>query len=181
MKENWKDIKGYEGIYQVSDKGRIKSLNWNKTGKKKLLKIHVSKKHGYSEVHLSKEGKDEVPRVHRLVAQAFIPNPDNLPQVNHKDEDKTNNNVDNLEWCTAKYNTNYGTGKQRRAEKRKNSDKRRKPIAQFTFDLPCELVKVWPSLREIERQLGFAHANIVKCCKGKCEQAYGYQWAYWKE
>ena len=102
MMEEWRAVPGYEGLYEVSNTGNIKSLIKNK-----IIKYFINKK-GYRLVSLSKNGIIKKFSVHRLVAQAFIPNPDNLPQVNHKDEDKTNNNVDNLEWCDAKYNTNYG-------------------------------------------------------------------------
>lgn len=101
MEEIWKPVVGYEGLYEVSSYGRVRRVN------KDLLKLQNVK--GYNQVCLYKNGISTGLRVHRLVAQAFLPNPDNLPQVNHKDEDKTNNNVDNLEWCDNKYNNNYGT------------------------------------------------------------------------
>lgn len=113
--EEWRSIQGYEGLYEVSSYGRVKSLERYKSNnggiqllKEKILRPHNTKK-GYLTVQL----RNKRFTVHRLVAQAFIPNPDNLPQVNHKDEDKTNNNVTNLEWCTAKYNSNYGTAIER--------------------------------------------------------------------
>ena len=114
MKEIWKDIEGYEGLYQVSNKGRVKSLkrkicsNSNhkyNTLSEKLLKLSGGGK--YIQVILCKDGKTSAKLVHRLVAQAFIPNPNNLPCVNHKDENKKNNDVRNLEWCTYKYNNEY--------------------------------------------------------------------------
>ena len=108
--EEWRAVPGYEGLYMVSNIGNVKSLIKNK-----IIKYFINKK-GYRLVSLSKNGIIKKFSVHRLVAQAFIPNPDNLPQVNHKDEDKTNNNVDNLEWCDAKYNNNYGTANIRRSE-----------------------------------------------------------------
>ena len=104
MDEIWKDKKNYEGHYQVSNFGRVKSI---KFGKEKILKQSI--RHGYYCVVLSKNGILKNYFVHRLVAEAFIDNPDNLPQVNHKDECKTNNIVSNLEWCDRKYNINYGT------------------------------------------------------------------------
>ena len=113
MKEEWRDIKGYEGLYQVSNLGRVKSLirgtgNQFRFSKVEvILKPHLTKK-GYFRLSLSKNNKRKSFQVHRLVAEAFIPNPNNYPQVNHKDENKTNNCVDNLEWCTNKYNCNYG-------------------------------------------------------------------------
>ena len=99
--EEWKNIIGYEGLYEVSNIGNVRNVRRNT-----LLKL--SKNQGYIQVHLYKNGIRTGLKVHRLVAEAFIPNADNLPQVNHKDEDKTNNSVDNLEWCDHKYNVNYG-------------------------------------------------------------------------
>ena len=111
MEEIWKDIKGYECIYQVSNLGNVKSLDRLSTNgrrlKGKLLAKTNSK--GYIKVTLTNKNKSDNRDIHRLVAQAFIPNPENKPQVNHIDEDKTNNTVDNLEWCTAKENINHGT------------------------------------------------------------------------
>lgn len=100
--EEWKNVIGYEGLYEVSNKGNVRNVRRNKL-------LRLQKNQGYIRVGLSKNGIKTWLRVHRLVAQAFLPNPDNLPQINHKDEDKTNNSVDNLEWCTAKYNNTYGT------------------------------------------------------------------------
>lgn len=125
MIEEWKDIEGYEGVYQVSNFGNVRSCDrvikhspkdyFQKGGK---LKSALSK-NGYPMVVLVVHNKRKTINVHRLVAQAFIPNPDNLPQVNHKDEDKTNNNVANLEWCTHKYNVNYGTRNMKISKARK--------------------------------------------------------------
>lgn len=163
MIEIFKDIEGYEGLYQISNLGSVKSLgNGNSNNsKEKILKPTKDKK-GYLTVDLYKQGKRKIYKVHRLVAQAFISNPNNLPQVNHRDEDKTNNAVENLEFCDAKYNINYGT----RNEK-------------ISKQLMClETGKIYPSTREVQKQLGFAHSNISKCCNGKLKQAYGYTWCY---
>lgn len=116
MIEIWKDIPGYEGKYQVSNTGEVESLNYNGTGKTKSLKQSTDKK-GYKHVRLFKNGKGKTYKVHRLVAMLFIPNPNNLPIINHKDENKTNNNVNNLEWCTYEYNNTYGTARKRASEK----------------------------------------------------------------
>lgn len=107
-KQCWKDIPNYESKYQVSNTGKVRSLNYKRTGKTKILKIREDK-NGYTVVTLTKNSKKKTYSVHRLVAQAFIPNPNNLPCINHIDEDKTNNTVWNLEWCTHEYNINYGT------------------------------------------------------------------------
>lgn len=109
--EKWKDIEGYEGKYQISNKGRVKALNFRRTTKEKIISGRNNK--GYQAVELWKFGKRKSYLVHRLVALSFVPNPDNLPQINHKDENKLNNNADNLEWCTQFYNNIYGTRLQR--------------------------------------------------------------------
>lgn len=114
--EIWVSVRGYIGLYQVSNFGRVMSLNYDKTGKIKLLKL-VLNAQGYYQVCLHKNGVQKIKKVHRLVAEAFIPNPKHLPSINHKDEDKTNNRLSNLEWCTVKYNTNYGTCQERKKEK----------------------------------------------------------------
>lgn len=108
--EIWKDIEGYKGLYQVSNLGRIKSLGNNKNKKEKILKSHYDN-NGYYSIVLYKNNNRKKYLIHRLIAEAFIPNPNNLPCVNHKDENKQNNNVDNLEWCTQKYNMKYSLDK----------------------------------------------------------------------
>lgn len=108
MVEEWKPIKDYEGLYEISSNGRVKSLNYNKTGREQILKP-IKNRFGYLQIILNQNGKKKHFSVHRLVAQAFISNIENKPCINHKDEDKTNNKVENLEWCTVSYNNNYGT------------------------------------------------------------------------
>ena len=126
MKEMWRSIKGYEGLYEISNKGRVKSLAryYKAFGYRKIIieeKIMspVESPQGYYQIGLSKEGAKKHVQIHRLVAQAFIPNPQSLPFINHKDENKKNNCVDNLEWCTPEYNVNYGSGIARAKEARK--------------------------------------------------------------
>lgn len=111
-KQIWRDIPNYEGLYQVSNTGRVRSLNYRRTAKTKVRKQGTNKL-GYKNVNLCKDGKRKGYLVHRLVAQAFIPNPNNYPVVNHKDENPSNNTVWNLEWCTQEYNINYGNCKQK--------------------------------------------------------------------
>ena len=114
MIEEWRPIEGYEGLYEVSNTGQVRSLDrfYYRLHKGKVLSP-TKDRYGYLTVTLNCNGKSKTIKIHRLVAQAFLLNPDNLPQVNHKDEVKTNNNVDNLEWCTAKYNNNFGTRQER--------------------------------------------------------------------
>lgn len=155
-KEIWKPIKGYEGLYEVSNLGRVKSLRRNS-----ILKAVLH--NGYLIVSLRNNGITQQCRVHRLVAEAFILNPYNLPCVNHKDEIKTNNKVDNLEWCSVKYNTNYGTGIQRRAEKQLNDPKR--SIRIKCFDLVTKDTSYYASIKEAARQTGFKSSSIGRAMK----------------
>ena len=166
--EIWKDIEGYEGLYQVSNLGRVKSLNYNRTRKEKILK-HGSDKKGYLYVNLCKEGKKRNYRVHRLVAETFIDNLENKPEVNHKDEDKTNNKVENLEWVTSKENSNYGTRNKRVAKSQS------KPI--YGINVKTNEKIEFPSTMEAQRN-SFNQGNIVNCLKGRCKSHKGYKWFY---
>ena len=149
MLEIFKDIKGYEGLYQVSNLGNVKSLNYNHTGKERILKPGLVKE--YLKVSLCKNNKIRMFSVHRLVAEIFLPNPDNLPCVNHKDENKQNNCVDNLEWCTYKYNANYGNRNKKISIKKRNNIKESIPIR--CFDLETKMLTIYPSIREAARQM----------------------------
>ena len=173
--EEWKDIDGYEGLYEVSDWGRVKSLENNKSRKEKILK-GVKNTYGYLQVHLCKDGKVVWKKVHRLVAQAFLENPQNLPQVNHKDECKTNNSVDNLEFCDNKYNVNYGTRNQRSGEKLTNHPTKSKRVDQIDPQTG-EVIRQWESTREAGRN-GFKQNHVSDCARGKYKQYKGFIWKY---
>ena len=164
METIWKDVKGYEGLYQVSNDGIIKNC---RTG---LIKSSRDNGHGYLQIDLSKDGKVKTFYVHRLVAEAFIPNPLNLPEVNHKSENKQDNRVENLEYCDHKYNMNYGTCIERA------NIKKSKQIIQFTLE--GRFIREWTSAKEVEKQIGYDQGNISSCCRGKYKQAYGYIWKF---
>ena len=174
LEEIWKPVKDYEGLYEASLLGRVKSVSRSVKGRWGFTKISekilnpIPDKDGYLIVTLCKNGKQKTKKIHRLVAEAFIPNPDNLPCINHKDENKQNNEIDNLEFCTYKYNTNYGTGIERRRKKRS------KPVLQF--DLNNNFIKRYESMIEAEKQLKIKH--IYDCCNGKLRKAGGYIWRY---
>lgn len=182
--EEWRNIEDYDD-YQVSNLGRVRSLDrWvnNYGNSKQFIKGRILKpykgNHGYLNVALFKNGKGKWCTVHRLVAQAFIENPDNLPCINHRDECKTNNHVDNLEWCSYQYNANYGTKMKRISEqlKGRNNIKLSKTVYQYSLD--GVLIKEWLSAAEVKRQLGYNRQNINQCCLGKRKTAYGYIWKY---
>ena len=163
--EIWKDIEGYEGKYMVSNTGKVKSLNYNNTGKEGIMKPQDNG-NGYLFAQLSKDGKVKQCRINRLVAQAFIPNPNNLPEVNHKDEDKTNNCVENLEWCSKLYNMNYGT----------RTEKTCKPV--FSVNKESGLIMYWESITEANKALGINQGSITQCCQGKRKSAGNHIWFY---
>lgn len=168
-KEYWKDIVNYEN-YQVSNLGRVRSL-YNNKGQYRIKILNPIIGNGYYRVRLFKNKKNKLYSVHRLVAEAFIHNPDNLPCINHKDENRLNNIVENLEFCTHKYNSNYGTAIKR------TINKISKKVYQYTLD--GELVKIYNSVKECE-QYNFKHSGISACCRGdKYRKTYkGYIWRY---
>ena len=174
--EHWKAIAGYEGIYEVSDLGRVKSLNYNHTGNEKILKPGKAAG-GYLFVILCKDCHTKHLLVHRIVAEAFILNPQGLETVNHKDEVKTNNTVSNLEWMSIKDNNNYGTHNKRSSEARLNHPAFSKKVQMFDKSTG-ELLATFPSIHEAERVTGIAQSHISKCCLGKRKSAGGYKWRY---
>lgn len=193
--EVWKslDFMGYPD-YEVSTLGRVKSLNYRKTGKKKILKQDKIRG-GYLRVTLCNNKKYKHFRVHKLVALAYISNPYNLPQINHKDENKENNKVENLEFCSARYNVNYGTRNERlsktkkgkpkteehkqkisQTKKGKPNYKQRKPILQYTKD--NIFIREWDSATTASKELNICRENITNCCNGKYKTCSGFIWKY---
>jgi len=180
IKEEWRDIQGFENRYQVSNLGRVKSVeriiyNTKNNGvdgirhiKEKILKQYNEQ--GYLRVSLYKDRKKgKFYKVHRLVAMAFIPNPNNYPQVNHKDENTQNNCVDNLEWCTPQYNHNYGTRTERTSKK----------VYQYSLD--GELIKEWKTVTSTATS-GFDPRHVSKCCNNnpRYKTHKGFIWSYTK-
>lgn len=176
--EEWLPISGFEGLYEISNFGRVKSLGNGITYKTQRIIKQLKNPCGYLKVDLSKNGKVKLFFVHRLVAIAFLENQENLPFVNHKDEDKQNNHVDNLECCSAKYNSNYGTAIDRMVKKQINHINKSKPVSQFTKT--GEFIAEFPSTMEVERLYGYDCSSISKCCNGKIKTSYGYIWKYKK-
>ena len=176
MEEIWKDIQGYEGKYQVSNLGRVKSLNYKNYEKERILKYGINTQ-GYLIVCLCVNKQRKIFAVHRLVSQAFIDNPNNLPQVNHIDENKHNNCVDNLEWCDSKYNNNYGTRMQRALLTRIIRNRKTAPKKIDQYSLDGKFIKTWNSGTDITK-CGFNKGNICNCCNGLRKTSKGYIWKY---
>lgn len=177
-KEIWKSISGYEGLYEVSNYGKIRSLNRvlnRKDGVKtsikgKILTYNICRK-GYYRSKLCKGDGGKYKTIHRLVAIEFIPNPKKLPQINHIDGDKSNNNVENLEWCTNKYNMEHAI--ENGLTRFNNTSK---PVSQYTME--GVLIKTYPSGLQAERETGIYTSGISMCCRGYYTHSKGYIWRY---
>lgn len=167
--EIWKDIKGYEGLYQVSNLGRVRSLNYRKTGITKILK-DSKKSERYCKVCLVKDGMEYRVRTHRIVAETFIPNPENKREVDHINTNTKDNRVCNLRWVDRKENCNNPN-----TIKKHINGKNSKQILQYTIS--GEFVREWPSSSECGRN-GFDNSSVIKCCRGKLKQFKGFQWKY---
>lgn len=168
--EYWQDIPEYEGLYQGSTYGRIKGV---KRGK--ILKPFIDKG-GYLYIILSKDNEPKICSVHRAVSKTFLPKwKPEYTQINHKDENPQNNRVENLEWCTSQYNINYGN-RNSKVSKKMTNGKLSKSVLQY--NLQGTLIKNFPSIREVERETGYANTHISACCNGKSKTAYGYVWKY---
>ena len=196
IKEEWRDIPDYEGLYQVSNFGKVKSLNYRRSGKEQIMKPKKTKD-GYLRVNLSKYTEMKNLSVHKLVALAFIKNdnPIEKTEINHVDENKENNHVDNLCWITHKENCNYGTRNERvskfhkgkpktkehkqkisKAQKGKPRLYNRKPILQFTKDMVY--VREWDSAKSASIELNISSCHITNCLNGRVKSSDGYCWKY---
>ena len=171
MQEIFKDIEGYEDLYQVSNLGNVKSYYWNKQGKILTPRIHSA---GYERVTLSK--KDYF--IHRLVAKAFIDNPNNKREVNHINGNKADNRLENLEWTTPSENQfhAYRTGLKRSIERRGKNSPLSMPVIQLTLD--NIVVANYSGIKEAARQIGGNSGGISKCCRGIANIAFGFKWQY---
>lgn len=177
MEEIWRNVKGYEELYQVSNYGQIRSVDrfvgYRYKGKQRIYKGRLLKqveRNGYLSVSLSKGNIIKQKSIHRLVAEAFLPNPSNLPLVNHIDENKKNNMVSNLEWCSCAYNTNYGSGRKKQAESQQ------KVVLQYDKD--GNLLNQYPSATIAALKNGYNLKTISQCCRGRTKSAYNYIWRY---
>lgn len=177
MEEIWRNVKGYEELYQVSNYGQIRSVDrfvgYRYKGKQRIYKGRLLKqveRNGYLSVSLSKGNIIKQKSIHRLVAETFLPNPSNLPLVNHIDENKKNNMVSNLEWCSCAYNTNYGSGRKKQAESQQ------KIVLQYDKD--GNLLNQYPSATIAALKNGYNLKTISQCCRGRTKSAYNYIWRY---
>ena len=201
MEEIWVDIEGYEGFYQVSNLGRIRSIEreiYKSNNIKQISKSHIlkfEKRKGYNYVHLFKNGIRKRMAVHRLVAEAFIPNPDNKPQIDHINTIRDDNRVENLHWVTPKENMENPLTKENKSKSQKGKSKGEPKskeskdkigkansikVAQLDKDTN-ELIKIWNSAMEAQRECGFDNGNINRCCRGKYKSHKGYKWMYYED
>ena len=200
MVEEWRDIVieqngvvyDYTGLYQVSNYGRVRSLNYRGNGGVEVLKPALDKK-GYKRVTLFKNKNRHILQVHRLVALMFIPNPDNLPCVNHKDETPGHDWVENLEWCTYEYNLNYGTRSEKASKSLKDrefSEETKHKMSENHADVRgeknprarkvicVETKQIFDTLKQAGEWCNISKENICQCCKGRQKTAGGYHWKY---
>lgn len=176
--EIWKDIKEFEGYYQISNLGRLRSVDrvittkagWTQKNYGKIIKSDCLQNSGYIKVDLHKNGKAYPRLLHRLVAEAFCDNSNNYNCVNHKDQNKLNNKADNLEWCTVMYNNHYGDCMQRGAEKQRKEF--------YQMDMDGNVIKKWKGFKHIQRELGYQRKLIYLCCVGKRDSYMGFKWSY---
>ncbi len=176
--EIWKAVKGYEGIYEVSNFGRIRSLDKEitfKDGRRRkfygrILRTNTLNNSGYVTVGLHDHGHQISYLLHRVVAEAFVENPNNYSEVNHIDQNKMNNSSDNLEWCTHKENVNHGD------EIERGSQKQRKSFRQL--DMDGNVIKLWSGFKKMQRETGYQRKSVYECCTGKRDSYKGFRWEY---
>lgn len=181
--EEWRTIEGYEGMYEVSSQGNVRSLPKAvdigvciQNRKEKFLK-QVPDVKGYMMVWFYKDGKRKMHKVHRLVAKAFIPNMENKPEVDHINADKADNRVENLRWVTSRENFHNPITYKRNADsKRGVLNHKAKAVVQM--DMQGNVIKEWVCMQDIYRECGYSHAHICQCCRGQRVWAYGYKWKY---
>lgn len=180
MKEIWKDIAKYEGLYQVSNYGNVRSLNYRHTGKvNKIAKMR--NRYGYLIVALSKNSVKSRKQIHQLVAKAFIPNPENKPEVNHIDGNKENNVVSNLEWVTSKENTQHAINVLKwnfLPNRKTKGSKHHAAKSVLQYGKNGKLIKKWGCVSDAARYLNHRPDNIIKNCNNQTKSAYGYIWKY---
>ena len=204
MEEIWKDIVGYEGLYQISDLGNVKTLAREKIHKKDKIMIPTGKKYGYKEIGLMKNGIRTIFQIHRLVAETFALDKKNFKsmpdenralvdfdklEINHKDENTSNNALNNLEWCTHKYNNNYGNLRKKRKENaiknnniqflKKSIENSKKELIQY--DINGKTIKTYKSIRDASRDLNINSGRICEICKGERIQYKGHRFKYKSE
>lgn len=186
MKEEWRPCKGFEPFYEVSNTGKVRSVaiwsdKYQRIIKRPVIKLKQQEttKDGYKRVLLCHYGKHYHCAVHRLVAQAFIPNPKELPCVNHKDENTQNNSADNLEWCTWEYNSNYGTLPSRISKRMQTDHPTAKTVFQYGID--GRFLRSYRSANEASRMIGSVTGDMItRACRGQSKTAGGYRWSYAK-
>jgi len=173
MIEVWKDIPDYEGLYQISDLGRVKSL------KRNIILKPFFTANGYYQVTLFKNGKNHSKQIHRLVGENFIKKAGNKNEINHIDGNKQNNCITNLEWCTSSYNKTeaYRLGLMKRRFGKENPNSK----VVYQYDLNGNFIKKWDCAMDIQRELGIPSPRICSCCLGISKTAYKYKWKYVKE
>ena len=207
MNEEWRQIQGYEGLYEVSNLGRVKSLKRGKCNNEKLLKLREGNRGGYLVVILYKDKKRTTYNVHKLVAMTFIPNPENKPFIDHINTIRTDNRVENLRWVTERENANNELTKKHISESKKGhkvseetkkkistinkgrkltdiqknklGESHKKKVVQLNKDTN-ELIKIWDSIKDAKIIGGFS-SNISSCCKGKRKTSDGYKWMYYED
>ena len=183
MEEIWKPIKGYEELYEISNIGRVKSLpkvvdlGFAKQNRVEKFLRPIPDGKGYLMVWLFKNQVKKMWKVHRLVADAFIPNPHSKPQVDHINADKTDNRLCNLRWCTEKENFHNPISYKRNSESKfECKNHHAKSVEQYAIN--GDYIKTWSCINDVKRELGFHHSHISQCCSGKRNVAYGFIWKY---